>query len=72
MWKRDVFYDSRPQSIIITLGNMLYRIPEIASPTTISLVTTKQCSKLIAKTRKFVFLMIFPQGKKKIVATNSI
>jgi hypothetical protein len=49
----------------------MYRISEIASPTTISLVTTKQCSKLISKTRKFVFLMIRPQGKRKTVAMTS-
>jgi hypothetical protein len=35
------------------------------------LVTAKQCSKLIAKTRKFVFLMIRPEGKKKTVAMTS-
>jgi hypothetical protein len=61
-------YESRPHAFIITLGNNLYRISEIAPPTTISLVTTKQCSKLISKTRKFVFLMIHPQGKRKTVA----
>eukprot|EP00253_Pinus_taeda_P034580 PITA_34580 len=49
----------------------LYRIPEVAPPTAISLVTTKQCSKLISKTGKFVFLIIRPQGKKKTVATTS-
>jgi hypothetical protein len=53
------------------LGNKLYRIPEIAPPTTISLVTAKQCSKLISQTRKFVFLMIRPQGKRKTVAMTS-
>ena len=53
------------------LGNNLYGIPEVPPPTAISLVTTKQCSKLISKTRKFVFLMIHPQGKKKILATTS-
>jgi hypothetical protein len=71
LWKQHVVYESRPRAVIITLGNNLYRIPEIAPPTTISLVTAKQCIKLIAKTRKFVFLMIHPQGKKKIVATTS-
>ena len=64
-------YESRPRAVIITLGNNLYRIPEVPPPTTISLVTTKQCSKLISKTEKFFFLMIRPQGKKKIVATTS-
>jgi hypothetical protein len=64
-------YESRPHAVIITLGNKLYRILEIALPTTISLVTAKHCSKLISKTRKFVFLMICPQGKRKIVAMTS-
>jgi hypothetical protein len=53
------------------LGNNLYRIPEIASPTTISLFIENQCSKLISKTRKLVFLMICPQGRKKTVAMTS-
>jgi hypothetical protein len=72
LWKRHVVYESRPRAVIITLGNKLYRIPEIAPPTTISLVTAKQCSKLISQTRKFVFLMIRPQGKRNTVAMTSI
>jgi hypothetical protein len=71
LWKRHVVYESRPRAVIITLGNKLYRILEIAPPTTISLVTAKQCSKLISQTRKFVFLMIRPQGKRKTVAMTS-
>jgi hypothetical protein len=72
LWKQHAMYESRPRAIIITLGNKLYRILEIALPTTISLVTAKQCSKLISQTRKFVFLMIHPQGKRKTVAMTSI
>ena len=64
-------YELRPRDVIVTLGNKLYRIPEVAPPITICLVTAKQCSKLISKTGKFVFLMIRPQGKKKTVATTS-
>ena len=64
-------YESWPCVVIVTLGNKLYRIPEVPPPPTISLVTTKQCGKLISQTRKFVFLMIHPQGKKKTVATTS-
>ena len=71
LWKRHAMYESRPRAVIITLGNQLYRIPEVAPPTAISLITAKQCSKLISKTGKFVFLMIRPQGKKKMVATTS-
>ena len=71
LWKRHAVYESRPRAVIITLGNKMYRILEIAPPTTISLVTAKKCSKLISKTKKFVFLMIRPQGKKKTVAMTS-
>ena len=70
LWKRHAVYESRPRAFIVTLGNKLYRIPEVPPPATISLVTAKQCSKLISKTEKFVFLMIRPQGKKKTVATT--
>ena len=71
LWKQHDVYESRPRAVIITLGNKLYRIPKVPPPIAISLVTTKQCSKLISKTKKFVFLMIHPQGKNKIVATTS-
>ena len=53
------------------MGNKWYRIPEVPPPAAIYLVTAKQCSKLISKTRKFVFLMIRPQGKKKTMAMTS-
>jgi hypothetical protein len=71
LWKRHVMYDSMPCAVIITLGNKMYRIPEIEPPTTISLVTAKQCNKLISKTKKFVFLMIHPQGMKNTMAMTS-
>ena len=71
LWKRHAVYESRPRAVIITLGNKLFRIPEVAPPAAISLITAKQCSKIISKTRKFVFLMIRPQGKKKTVAAAS-
>jgi hypothetical protein len=64
-------YESRPRVIIVTLGNKLYRIPEVPLPVIVSLVTSKQCSKLISKTMNFFFLMIRPQGKNNIVVTTS-
>jgi hypothetical protein len=63
LWKRHVVYESRPRAVIITLGNKLYRIPEIAPPTTISLVTTKQCSKLISQNQEICFPDDSPSGK---------
>jgi hypothetical protein len=50
LWKHHVVYESRPHTVIITLGNKLYRIPEVAPPTTISLISAKQCSKIISQT----------------------
>ena len=63
-------YDSQSRTVIIMLGNNLYRIIEVAPLIAISLVTVKQCSKLISKTRKFVFLMICPQSKKIVAMTS--
>ena len=60
LWKRHALYESQPRDVIVTLGNKLYKIPEVPLPATISLVTAKKCSKLIPQTRKFVFLMIRP------------
>jgi hypothetical protein len=39
LWKHHVVYESRPHSVIITLGRQLYMIPEVALPTTISLIS---------------------------------
>ena len=64
-------YESRPCAVIITLGNNLYRIPEVVPPPVISLTTTKQRSKIVSQTRKFIFLTTHSQGKKNIVATTS-
>ena len=64
-------YDSRPCFVVITLGNKLYRIPEVVPPPTISLNISKQRSKIVSKTRKFIFLTTRSQGKRNIVATTS-
>ena len=64
-------YESRPRAGIISLNNSFYRIPEVAPPTATSLITTKKDSKLIAQTRKFIYL-VHSQSKGKIVATSMI
>ena len=64
-------YESRPRVVIISLGNNLYRIPEVVLPPVISLTTAKQHSKIVSQTRKFIFLTTHSQGKKNIVATAS-
>jgi hypothetical protein len=63
LWKFHVVYESRPRSVIITLNRKLYRIPEAVPPSAISLISAKQCRKVISQTGKFVFFMIHSQNK---------
>ena len=64
-------YESRPHAVIITLGNNLYRIPEVVPPPAISLTTAKQRHKIVSQTRKFIFLTTHSEGKNNIVDTTS-
>jgi hypothetical protein len=63
LWKRHVVYESRPRSVIITLNKKLYKIPEAVPPSVISLISTKQCKKVILQTGKFVFFIIRSQSE---------
>ena len=47
MWKCHAMYESRPRTVIITLGKRLYKIPEVAPKASISLISAKQCTKVI-------------------------
>jgi hypothetical protein len=70
LWKHHAVYESRPHSVIITLNRKLYRIPEVVPPSAISLISAKQCRKVISQTRKFVFFVIRSQSEQKIAATS--
>jgi hypothetical protein len=48
----------------------LYRIPEVALPTTIYLVSYKQCRKVISQTRKLFLFMIHSQSEWKVITTS--
>jgi hypothetical protein len=48
LWKHHDVYDSRPRSVIITLNMKLHRIPEAVPPSVISLISAKQCRKVIS------------------------
>jgi hypothetical protein len=63
LWKCHAVYESRPRSVIITLNRKLYRIPEAVPPSAISLISAKQCRKVISQMGKFVFFMIRSQNK---------
>jgi hypothetical protein len=51
------------------LNKKLYRIPKAVPPSVISLISAKQCRKVISQTRKFVFFVIHSQNEKNIAAT---
>jgi hypothetical protein len=67
MWKRHAIYESRPCSVIITLGGHLYRIPEVVPTTT----PPKQCCKVVSHTTKFIFSTICSKGEQKDTATTT-
>jgi hypothetical protein len=67
MWKRHVVYESRPHSVIVSLGGHIYRIPEVV-PTTIP---PKQCHKVVSHTKKFSFFTICSKGEQKDTATTT-
>ena len=67
MWKHHAIYESRPRSVIITLGGHLYRIPEVV-PTT---APPKQCCKVVSHTRKFIFSTICSKGEQKDTAATT-
>jgi hypothetical protein len=62
--------EPRPHSVIITLGRQLYKIPKVVSPTIVSLISAKQCSKFISWTENFVFSVIHAHSKKKVATTS--
>jgi hypothetical protein len=70
--KFHVVYESRPHSFIITLNKKLYRIPEAFPPSAISLISAKQCRKVISQTWKFVFFIIHSQNKRNITTTSRV
>jgi hypothetical protein len=70
LWKCHVVYESRPRSVIITLDWKLYRIPEVVPSTAISLISSKQCRKVISQTKNFFFFMIHSQSEWKVATTS--
>jgi hypothetical protein len=66
MWKHHVVYESRPRSVIVTLGGQIYRIPEVVLTT----VPPKQCRKVISHTAKFSLFTICSKGEHKDTATT--
>jgi hypothetical protein len=70
LWKRHGVYESRPHSVIITLKRKLYWILEVVPPSDISLISAKQCRKVISQIEKFFFFGIFSQSERNISTTS--
>ena len=66
MWKRHVVYESRPRTVIVTLGGKLYRIPETTAPNKVS-----QGRKINSHIRKLFLLTIASEGEHKITKTST-
>jgi hypothetical protein len=66
MWICHDVYESRPHSVIVSLGDNLYRIPEVV-PT---IVPPKKCRKVVSHTAKFSFFTIYSKGEQKDIATT--
>jgi hypothetical protein len=67
MWRRHAVYETRPCSVIISLGGHLYRIPEVVS----TIVPPKQCRKVVSHTTKFSFFTICSQSVQKVSNTSN-
>ena len=68
MSKHHVVYESRPRSVIVTLGGHLYRIPEVV-PT---IIPPKNYHKVVSHTAKFIFFTICSKGEQKDIATTTV
>jgi hypothetical protein len=68
--KHYVVYESRTRSFIITLNRKLYRILKAVPPSVISLISAKQCWKVISQNDNFLFLLIRSQSERNIAATS--
>jgi hypothetical protein len=67
MWKRHVVYESRPRSVIVSLGDHLYRIPKVV----LNIDPPKTCHKVVSHTSKFSFFTIYSKGEQKDTATTT-
>ena len=71
MWKHQFVYDYGICSVIVTLGGQLYRVAEVVLTTTISLISKKQCQKVISQTDKFILFMIQLEGGQKVSGNST-
>jgi hypothetical protein len=68
MWKCHAFYESRPRSVIITLGDQIYKVSEAVPTTMVSLISVKQCRKVVSHIERFFLFMVQSEGERKFIA----
>jgi hypothetical protein len=69
MGTHHVVYESQPHSVIVTLGDQLYRVPEVVPTISILLISKKQCLKVISHTKNFSLFTIWSEGEQKDTVT---
>jgi hypothetical protein len=67
MWKCHVVYESRPHSVIVSLGGHHYEIPKVV-PT---IVPPKQCCNVVSHTTKFILFTIYSKWEQKDTVTTT-
>jgi hypothetical protein len=70
MWKCHVFYESRPCSVVINLGGRIYRVPEAVPNTMVSLISAKQCRRVVSQTGIFFLFTARSKGERKVTANT--
>jgi hypothetical protein len=65
MWKNHVVYESRPRSVIITLGGHLYRMPKVVLTTS----PPKKHCKVISHMEKFILFTICSKDAQNTTRT---
>jgi hypothetical protein len=70
MWKFHVVYESRPCSVIITLGGQLYMVPTTFPITVVYLISVKKCKKVVSHIGISVLFMVWSEGEWKVIVTT--
>jgi hypothetical protein len=68
MWKRHDVYESRPRTVIITLGDHIYNIPKVV----LTISPPKQCHKVISHTAKFILFTVYSKDAKNATTTTAV
>jgi hypothetical protein len=68
MWRCHASFESRPCSVIVTLGGHLFKIPEVV----LTAFPPKKCRKVVSHTAKFIFFTICSKGEQKDTESTTI